>query len=92
MLVLLPMSINAYFMDWFWVSEPIKRNTEQKTSLDFDGTPLVQVPYEAKSADDKFIDQVQTLTNGKVSQLDTCQHKVGKKRLFFSFKQRQIFS
>lgn len=76
MLVLLPMSINAYFMDWFWVSEPIKRNTEQKTSLDFDGTPLVQVPYEAKSADDKFIDQVQTLTNGKVSQLDTCQHKV----------------
>lgn len=42
-----------------------------------DGTPLLPVPFELKSDDEKFLEEAAKFTElMKVSALDTCQHKV----------------
>lgn len=63
---------NASILDWIW-----RTKTDDKTVLVADSVPLISIPYESMTEDEKFLQQAAKLTNIKVSSpLEICQHKV----------------
>lgn len=63
---------SAAVLDWIW---PTK--TDDTTVLVADGVPLISIPYESMTEDEKFLQEGAKFTNIQVSSLlETCQHKV----------------
>lgn len=63
---------SASVLDWIW---PTK--TDGTTVLVADGVPLISIPYESMTEDEKFLQEAAKFTNIQVSSpLETCQHKV----------------
>ncbi|XP_029167264.1 protein brambleberry-like [Nylanderia fulva] len=63
---------SASILDWVWQSK-----TNDKTASIDDGVPLISIPYEMMTEDEKFLQQAAKFTNIQVSSpLETCQHKV----------------
>ncbi|XP_015180889.1 PREDICTED: protein brambleberry-like [Polistes dominula] len=59
--------------NWLW-GTPSEAPTNV---LIADGTPLISIPYETMTEDEKFLKEAAKLTNIQVSSpLETCQHKV----------------
>lgn len=59
-------------MDWIWQTK-----TDDTTVLVADGVPLVSIPYESMTEDEKFLQEAAKFTDIQVSSpLETCQHKV----------------
>lgn len=59
-------------LDWVWRSK-----TDDKTVLIDGSVPLISIPYESMTEDEKFLEQAAKFTNIQVSSpLETCQHKV----------------
>ncbi|KAK2587708.1 hypothetical protein KPH14_003821 [Odynerus spinipes] len=57
---------------WFW-----GKATDDTTVLVADGVPLISIPYETMTEDEKFLKEAAKFTNIQVSSpLETCQHKV----------------
>lgn len=77
LLVLLLMSITcqgdyASVFKWIW-----GKDTDDTTVLVADGVPLVSIPYESMTEDEKFLQEAAKFTEIQVSSpLETCQHKV----------------
>ncbi|XP_003403108.2 protein brambleberry isoform X1 [Bombus terrestris] len=77
LLVLLLMSITcegdyASVFKWIW-----GKDTDDTTVLVADGVPLISIPYESMTEDEKFLQEAAKFTEIQVSSpLETCQHKV----------------
>lgn len=76
LLILLLMTINcraqASMFGWLW-----GKRTDETTVLVADGIPLVSIPYESMTEDEKFLQEAAKFTEIQVSSpLETCQHKV----------------
>lgn len=62
---------SASILDWIW------GKTDDKTVSVADSVPLISIPYESMTEDEKFLQQAAKLTDVKVSSpLEICQHKV----------------
>ncbi|XP_043257468.1 protein brambleberry-like [Colletes gigas] len=63
----------AYSMfEWVWGS-----SKDETTVLVADGVPLISIPYESMTEDEKFLQEAAKFTEIQVSSpLETCQHKV----------------
>lgn len=71
-LFLVQQTQTATLLNWFW-SKP----AEETTVLIADGVPLVSIPYESMTEDEKFLREAAKLTDIQISSpLETCQHKV----------------
>ena len=63
---------SATILNWFW-----NKPSEETTVLVADGVPLVSIPYETMTDDEKFLQEAAKFTDIKISSpLETCQHKV----------------
>ncbi|XP_032668557.1 protein brambleberry-like [Odontomachus brunneus] len=63
---------NTSVLDWIWQAK-----TDDTTVLVADGVPLVSIPYESMTEDEKFLQEAAKFTDIQVSSpLETCQHKV----------------
>lgn len=77
LLVLLLMSVTcqsdyASVFKWIW-----GKDTDDTTVLVADGVPLISIPYESMTEDEKFLQEAAKFTEIQVSSpLETCQHKV----------------
>lgn len=57
---------------WLWGT-----STDETNVLVADGVPLISIPYEAMTEDEKFLREAAKFTDIQVSSpLETCQHKV----------------
>ncbi|XP_046477941.1 protein brambleberry [Neodiprion pinetum] len=64
---------NASIYDWVWS----KNSEESNDVVPSDGIPLVSIPYESMTEDEKFLQEAAKFSEIQVSSaLDTCQHKV----------------
>ena len=62
----------ASVFSWIWGKGP-----DESTVLVADGVPLVSIPYESMTEDEKFLQEAAKFTEIQVSSpLETCQHKV----------------
>lgn len=62
----------ASVLEWFW-----RRDTDDTTVLVADGVPLISIPYESMTEDEKFLQEASKFTEIQTSSpLETCQHKV----------------
>ncbi|KAG7212647.1 hypothetical protein KM043_012930 [Ampulex compressa] len=62
----------ASIFNWFWGSGP-----EDTSVLVADGVPLISIPYESMTEDEKFLREAAKFTEIQASSpLETCQHKV----------------
>lgn len=61
-------------LEWMGISTWSNPSENEVTVRD--GVPLVKVPFEEASAEDKFLREAEKLVGLKSSELDTCQHKV----------------
>lgn len=58
---------------WLWGTSV----TDETNVLVADGVPLISIPYEAMTEDEKFLREAAKFTDIQVSSpLETCQHKV----------------
>ncbi|XP_076236306.1 protein brambleberry isoform X2 [Calliopsis andreniformis] len=76
LLMLLFMTVScegqASMFGWLW-----GKKTDETTVLVADGVPLVSIPYESMTEDEKFLQEAAKFTEIQVSSpLETCQHKV----------------
>ncbi|XP_072758730.1 protein brambleberry [Anoplolepis gracilipes] len=77
LLLISVMSLNcklgtASVLDWIWQTK-----AADTTVLVADSVPLISIPYESMTEDEKFLQQAAKLTDIKVSSpLEICQHKV----------------
>ncbi|KAH0550330.1 protein brambleberry-like [Cotesia glomerata] len=61
----------ASLLSWFW------EKSDNTNVLVADGVPLVSIPYEAMTDDEKFLQEAAKITDIQLSSpLQTCQHKV----------------
>lgn len=76
--VMLILSVNckvgdASVLDWLWG----KRANDAGDVLVADGVPLISIPYESMTEDEKFLQEAAKFTDIQVSSpLEICQHKV----------------
>ncbi|XP_067005674.2 protein brambleberry [Anabrus simplex] len=60
-------------LDWVWSkNDDAADDTRPKVK----GMTMVKVPFEAKTDDEKFLEEAKKYTSLKLSELDSCQHKV----------------
>ena len=60
-------------LSWIWD----RTSTKESTVLVADGVPLISIPYESMTDDEKFLQEAAKFTELQVSSpLETCQHKV----------------
>ena len=63
----------AAILSWIWE----KPDPKESTVLVADGVPLISIPYESMTDDEKFLQQAAKFTELQISSpLETCQHKV----------------
>jgi hypothetical protein len=70
--MLLLRAADASILDWVWWST--KENADSRPKIS--DVPVIKVPYEAKTEDEKFLQEAKKYTNLKLSDLDACQHHV----------------
>lgn len=71
-LLLIRCAQSATLLNWFWGN-----SADESTVVVADGVPLVAIPYEAMTDDEKFLQEAAKFTEIQVSSpLETCQHKV----------------
>lgn len=71
-LLILNQTKAATLFNWFW-STP----TDDTTVVVTDGVPLISIPYETMTDDEKFLREAAKFTNIQISSpLETCQHKI----------------
>lgn len=62
----------ASVFEWIW-----SKDTDETTVLVADGVPLISIPYESMTEDEKFLQEAAKFTEIQLSSpLETCQHKV----------------
>lgn len=62
----------ASVFEWIW-----NKDTDDTTVLMADSVPLISIPYESMTEDEKFLQEAAKFTEIQVSSpLETCQHKV----------------
>lgn len=62
---------NTSVLDWIWQTKT------DDTILVADNVPLVSIPYESMTEDEKFLQEAAKFTDIQISSpLETCQHKV----------------
>lgn len=66
--------VGSSLLEWMGVSSWSSSNEKEVTVRD--GVPLLKVPFEEATAEDKFLREAEKLVGLKTSELDTCQHKV----------------
>ncbi|XP_026286542.1 protein brambleberry [Frankliniella occidentalis] len=66
--------VGSSLLEWMGISSGSDTTGNEVTVQD--GTPLLKVPFEEASPEDKFLREAEKLVGLKTSQLDTCQHKV----------------
>lgn len=77
LLLIFIVSFNCKFgstsiLDWVW-----RTKADDTTVLLADSVPLISIPYESMTEDEKFLQQAAKFTDIQVSSpLETCQHKV----------------
>ncbi|CAL1682172.1 unnamed protein product [Lasius platythorax] len=77
LLLIFIVSFNCKFgstsiLDWVW-----RTKADDTTVLVADSVPLISIPYESMTEDEKFLQQAAKFTDIQVSSpLETCQHKV----------------
>ena len=70
--LLLLLTVNASFLDWFWGGE----SEIQDQKLKIGEVPAVKIPFEVNTEDEKFLEEAKKYTSLKLSDLDSCQHHV----------------
>lgn len=64
--------VEASVLGWIW-----GKNADESTVLVADGVPLISIPYESMTEDEKFLQEAAKFTDIQAaSPLETCQHKV----------------
>lgn len=71
-ILLLVRTGDTSFFDWVWSGSQDDTNTRPKIG----NVPDVTVPFEVKTEDEKFLQEAKKYTGLKMSDLDTCQHRV----------------
>lgn len=72
MIAIITQGSSGSVLSWIWGKE-----TDDTTVLVADGVPLVSIPYESMTEDEKFLQEAAKFTEIQVSSpLETCQHKV----------------
>lgn len=66
--------VGSSLLEWMGISS--WSNPNEKEVAVQDGVPLLKVPFEEASPEDKFLREAEKLVGLKTSALDTCQHKV----------------
>lgn len=62
----------ASVFNWIW-----GKTADETTVLVSDGVPLISIPYESMTEDEKFLQEAAKFTEIQLSSpLETCQHKV----------------
>ncbi|XP_066583144.1 protein brambleberry-like [Prorops nasuta] len=65
-------SQSATVLNWIW-----GKSEDDNTAVVADGVPLINIPYETMTEDEKFLQEAAKFTDIQVSSpLETCQHKV----------------
>lgn len=64
--------VESAILSWLW-----DRGQKESTLLVSDGVPLISIPYESMTDDEKFLQEAAKFTEMQVSSpLETCYHKV----------------
>lgn len=66
--------VGSSLLEWMGISSWSSANGNEVTVRD--GVPLLKVPFEEATPEDKFLREAEKLVGLKTSELDTCQHKV----------------
>lgn len=66
--------VGSSLLEWMGISSSSDVNDKEITVRD--GVPLLKVPFEEATPEDKFLREAEKLVGLKTSELDTCQHKV----------------
>ncbi|XP_071631409.1 protein brambleberry [Temnothorax longispinosus] len=80
LLVMLVLSLecnvgSASVLDWLWGTKA--SDGKDASVMVADGVPLISIPYESMTEDEKFLQEAAKFTDIQVSSpLETCQHKV----------------
>jgi hypothetical protein len=73
LLISLIKSGDASLLDWIWGGADENAAHTQKIG----DIPIVKVPFEITTEDEKFLEEAKNYTSMKLSDLDDCQHLVG---------------
>jgi hypothetical protein len=73
LLILLVRTGDTSFLDWVWSSGS---QDDASTRPKIGSVPVVTVPFEVTTEDEKFLQEAKKYTSLKLSDLDTCQHHV----------------
>lgn len=73
LMFLISSSSSLSMYEWLgWSSDSAQSSAVQVK----DGVPLIPVPFEELSLEEKFLQEAQKYSSVQLSQLDSCQHKV----------------
>jgi hypothetical protein len=72
LLISLIRSGDASLLDWIWGGAEENAAPTQK----IDDIPIVKVPFEITTEDEKFLEEAKNYMSKKLSDLDDCQHRV----------------
>uniref|UniRef100_A0A1B6DF22 Protein brambleberry n=1 Tax=Clastoptera arizonana TaxID=38151 RepID=A0A1B6DF22_9HEMI len=65
----------ASIFEWLGLGLSSDKNPSSTVHLK-DGTPLIPIPFEELSPEEKFLQEAKKYTSLQLSQLDSCQHKL----------------
>jgi hypothetical protein len=72
--ILLIRIADTSILDWVWGTSQESADPRPKIG----DVPVVKVPFEVTTEDEKFLQEAKKYTNIKLSDLDACQHHVSK--------------
>jgi hypothetical protein len=75
--ILLLRSADASILDWIWGGS--QENVVPRSAIG--NVPIVKVPFEVTTEDEKFLQEAKKYTSLQLSDLDACQHRVSKSSL-----------
>jgi hypothetical protein len=74
LLVLLVRTGDTSLLEWVWGRSQDDASTKPKIG----DVPVVKIPFEVTTEDEKFLQEAKKYTGLKLSDLDACQHHVSK--------------
>lgn len=75
--ILLLRSVDVSVLDWIWGGS--QENAGPRPEIE--NVPIVKVPFEVTTEDEKFLQEAKKYTSLQLSDLDVCQHRVSKSSL-----------
>jgi hypothetical protein len=72
--ILLVRTGDSSFIDWVWGGSQDDASTRPKIG----DVPVVKIPFEVTTEDERFLQEAKKYTGLKLSDLDACQHHVSK--------------